>query len=464
MAHGAPEDFPQIADKRGTIPSTGVLWSSKGKDAVSIPSSPLPKSSRGRLAVWLAFGVVGLATGAVWASGFASSSGANGTTVISEALTKTAPTTATSALSGTTTAVTPLAFDWQGRWGSISGKTVMFKVDLSGVGLRRQDVQHRAAAGQHVRHERLGLDAAQARARRRRRQRRLRRWRLRRHPAPEGPQLRRRGRGRVLERRRGRRRLLRRPQRRLPATTPPARSCAPRRTRRRPRSRRSSPPSTAPRKPHPGRGADPPRPAQYPSSLRRNVSDRPPRRSVRAPCRRADDARPPRGAPAGAVAVDRRRVAGHGRELRPRLPADLAAAGDRDVGQHGADHRHRRRRAAQAARAPGAGRRRRLDRRARRGPQPLRLPASRDPPDRRDRPRGDREHQGRRPQGARPVQCPVDRAHDARGGDGPRRGPRPRLPRQPARAALARRRRRAADRHAAAGALPRRPTPRGGRA
>ena len=344
MAHGAPEDFPQIADKRGTIPSTGVLWSSKGKDAVSIPSSPLPKSSRGRLAAWLAFGVVGLATGAVWASGFASSSGANGTTVISEALTKTAPTTATSALSGTTTAVTPLAFDWQGRWGSISSQDRHVQGRPERVGLRRQDVQHRAAAGQHVRHERLGLDAAQARARRRRRQRRLRRWRLRRHPAPEGPQLRRRGRGRVLERRRGRRRLLRRPQRR------------PRRRRHRhvparraghaadARSRRSSPPSTALRKPHPGRGADPPRPAQYPSSLRRNVSDRPPRRSVRAPCRRADDARPPRGAPAGAVAVDRRRVAGHGRELRPRLPADLAAAGDRDVGQHGADHRHRRRR------------------------------------------------------------------------------------------------------------------------
>jgi hypothetical protein len=98
----------------------------------NIPPSPSHKSSRGRLVAWLAFGAVGLATGAVWASGFASSSGANGTTVISEALTKTAPTTATSALSGTTTAVTPLAFDWQGRWGSISSKTVMFKVDLSG--------------------------------------------------------------------------------------------------------------------------------------------------------------------------------------------------------------------------------------------------------------------------------------------------------------------------------------------
>ena len=105
----------------------------KGEGAVSsIPSSPVRKSSRGRIAAWLAFGAVGLATGAVWASGFASGSGANGTTAVSPALTKTAPTTATSALSGTTTAITPLSFDWQGRWGSIAAKTVMFKIDLSG--------------------------------------------------------------------------------------------------------------------------------------------------------------------------------------------------------------------------------------------------------------------------------------------------------------------------------------------
>ena len=98
----------------------------------SIPTSAVRKSSRGRLAAWLAFGAAGLATGAVWATGFASGTGANGTTAISPALTKTAPTVATSALSGTTTAVTPLSFDWQGRWGSIAADTVMFKVDLSG--------------------------------------------------------------------------------------------------------------------------------------------------------------------------------------------------------------------------------------------------------------------------------------------------------------------------------------------
>ena len=109
-----------------------MALATKGKLAVSsIPASPA-RNHRRRLTAWLAFGAVGLATGAVWASGFASGTGANGTTAISPALAKTAPTTATSALSGTTTAVTPLAFDWQGRWGSIAADTTMFKVDLSG--------------------------------------------------------------------------------------------------------------------------------------------------------------------------------------------------------------------------------------------------------------------------------------------------------------------------------------------
>jgi hypothetical protein len=110
-----------------------VALATKGKPAVSsIPASPARKAHRRRLTAWLAFGAVGLATGAVWATGFASGTGANGTTVISPALTKTAPSTATTALSGTATAVTPLSFDWQGRWGSIAADTTMFKVDLSG--------------------------------------------------------------------------------------------------------------------------------------------------------------------------------------------------------------------------------------------------------------------------------------------------------------------------------------------
>jgi hypothetical protein len=109
-----------------------VALATKGKPAVSSPASSSARRHRRRLTAWAAFGAVGLATGAVWASGFASVSGANGTTVISPALTKTAPTPATSALASKATAVTPLAFDWQGRWGSIAADTVMFKVDLSG--------------------------------------------------------------------------------------------------------------------------------------------------------------------------------------------------------------------------------------------------------------------------------------------------------------------------------------------
>jgi hypothetical protein len=84
------------------------------------------------MAAWLAFGAVGLATGAVWATGFDSVSGANGTTGGSPALAKTAPGTATSALTGTVSDDTALSFDWAGRWGKISADTNMFKVNLSG--------------------------------------------------------------------------------------------------------------------------------------------------------------------------------------------------------------------------------------------------------------------------------------------------------------------------------------------
>jgi hypothetical protein len=87
--------------------------------------------SRRRLTAWLAFGAVGLATGAVWASGFASISAGNGNTDPSPAVTKTPPTIATNTLSGTVTDETPLAFDWNGRWGSIGADTLMFTVDLS---------------------------------------------------------------------------------------------------------------------------------------------------------------------------------------------------------------------------------------------------------------------------------------------------------------------------------------------
>jgi hypothetical protein len=89
---------------------------------------------RPRVAAWLAFGATGLATGAVWATGFASVSAGNGTTGESPAMAKTAPTINTSALSSAVTAVDPISFDWDGRWGKITAPKVMFKVDLSGTG------------------------------------------------------------------------------------------------------------------------------------------------------------------------------------------------------------------------------------------------------------------------------------------------------------------------------------------
>ncbi len=96
------------------------------------PSSPSPSRSRRRLAAWAAFGVAGLATGAVWASGFITATGANDSTLESPALTKTAPGAPTNALANKVTKVADLAFDWEGRWGLISGDITMFKVDLAG--------------------------------------------------------------------------------------------------------------------------------------------------------------------------------------------------------------------------------------------------------------------------------------------------------------------------------------------
>ena len=87
---------------------------------------------RPRIAAWLAFGATGLATGAVWASGFATVSAGNGTTGGSPALTKTDAVDNASALNGTAAAVDPIVFDWDGRWGKITTAKVMFKVDLSG--------------------------------------------------------------------------------------------------------------------------------------------------------------------------------------------------------------------------------------------------------------------------------------------------------------------------------------------
>lgn len=95
------------------------------------PSSPSPSKTRRRLAAWVAFGVAGLATGAVWASGFAQNTGANDSTVISPALGKGAPTVPASPLAGTVTAGADLPFDWEGRWGMLSADHLMATVDLT---------------------------------------------------------------------------------------------------------------------------------------------------------------------------------------------------------------------------------------------------------------------------------------------------------------------------------------------
>jgi hypothetical protein len=87
--------------------------------------------SRKRLAAWLAFGAVGLATGAVWASGFGSSTGTDGVVAISPAIVKSDPDVAASPLNGTVTPAAPLPIDWDGRWGSIAADSPMATVDLS---------------------------------------------------------------------------------------------------------------------------------------------------------------------------------------------------------------------------------------------------------------------------------------------------------------------------------------------
>jgi hypothetical protein len=98
---------------------------------VSSTSSHLSGRSRRRLAAWLAFGAVGLATGAVWATGFASVGGSVTAATPAAAVTKANPTAATATLSGAVTPGTTLNFAWTGRWGSVVN-TNLFTVDLSG--------------------------------------------------------------------------------------------------------------------------------------------------------------------------------------------------------------------------------------------------------------------------------------------------------------------------------------------
>jgi len=95
--------------------------------------SPHPRSrSRRRLAAWLAFGAVGLATGAVWATGFATvGEGSTGNNVTSPALTRTDPAAQADRLAGTIAEGTDPVYDFEGFQGSVAA-TSMYTVDLSG--------------------------------------------------------------------------------------------------------------------------------------------------------------------------------------------------------------------------------------------------------------------------------------------------------------------------------------------
>jgi hypothetical protein len=94
-------------------------------------ASPSRRRARGRLAAWLAFGVVGIAMGAVWATGFASIGGATGTDGASPILTPSSPAAHAADLAGTVTPGSAFTVDWAGRWGSAAA-TNFFTVDLSG--------------------------------------------------------------------------------------------------------------------------------------------------------------------------------------------------------------------------------------------------------------------------------------------------------------------------------------------
>ena len=98
--------------------------------AIDSTSNPRNRSRR-RLAAWLAFGVAGLAAGAVWATGFATDGGATGTTAASPIVKPTAPTYVNPDLLGAVTKDQTLSYNWSGAWGSIAA-TNMFKVDLTG--------------------------------------------------------------------------------------------------------------------------------------------------------------------------------------------------------------------------------------------------------------------------------------------------------------------------------------------
>ena len=208
------------------------------------------------------------------------------------------------------------------------------------------------------------------------------------------------------------------------ATTSPARSCAPPRTRR-------------PRLPAVHHHGRPRRVARSAATCRRPSSAIPP--AARRPARSALPAWSAAGRAAGATRWILLATLLLAVAAGARLPAHVAAAGDGDVGEHGADDRHRRHRRLKRLAAPAAGRRRGHDPRPRRG-----APRYGYPPVVIHRVSRSRRTAPSRPR-ATPARSPTRSRSRATALDHPRRHPHPgrrpgaRLPRQPARPALARR-------------------------
>jgi hypothetical protein len=88
---------------------------------------------RRRSLTWLAFGLVGLIMGAVWAVGLATSTSAIGSTATATQIFGTAPPAAgTSQYAGLVTAeAPPLTISFAGTWGKIDADTPMFEVNLT---------------------------------------------------------------------------------------------------------------------------------------------------------------------------------------------------------------------------------------------------------------------------------------------------------------------------------------------
>src|SRR3954453_1626307 len=89
------------------------------------------RRGRRHLAIWSVFAALGISMGAVWATGFASIGGANGSSTASPPITSTSASTPPSTLAGLVSPGNALTVDWTGFWGSTPARS-MFTVDLTG--------------------------------------------------------------------------------------------------------------------------------------------------------------------------------------------------------------------------------------------------------------------------------------------------------------------------------------------